>query len=221
MASRVLGVAETNGLKGNHDTEDPFTTTPPQTRKPHNHRFSSFDTDLFALNQASSSPSQAKRALEAHLAETERRLNDASKLGTALVKQRQDLSDRLREVERHQEDGEIGPELRQKLVDIEKEFVEVGRESARAGLGPKSRVVSSEEGVGALLSGDGRVSDVFGQRKSPVCSTRLTIYYVDSGEPFDVFHSGQPVAIETQCPFAEEAKPPLWQCTEHRIHNGD
>lgn len=152
-----------NGLRGDHATDDPFLTTPSQTTKPHNHRFSSFDTDLFAMNQASSSPSQAKRALEAHLAETERRLHEASKLGTALVKQRQDLSDRLREVEQQQEDGEIGPELRQKLIDVEKEYVEVGRESARAGLGPKSRVASSEESTNSLLSADGRVSDMVTQ----------------------------------------------------------
>lgn len=160
MASHILGEGKTNGLNGDHPAENPFVTTPSQTKKPHNHRFSSFDTDLFALNQVSSSPSQAKRALEAHLAETERRLQEASKLGTALVKQRQDLSDRLIEVERQQDDGEIGPELRQKLIDIEKEYVEVGRESARAGLGPRSRVASSEESTNSLLSGDGRVSDM-------------------------------------------------------------
>jgi hypothetical protein len=163
MASQIFGGGETNGLKGNHTTEDPFLTTPSATTKPHNHRFSSFDTDLFALNQASSSPLQAKRALEAHLAETERRLHEASKLGTALVKQRQDLSDRLSEVERQQEDVEIGPELRQKLIDIEKEYVEVGRESARAGLGPKSRATSSEESTHSILSADGRVSDMVRQ----------------------------------------------------------
>lgn len=166
MALQTLGAAESNGLKGTHITEDPFLTTPTQTNKPHSHRFSSFDTDLFALNQATSSPSQARRTLEAHLAETERRLHEASKLGTALVKQRQDLSDRLSEVERQQEDGEIGPELRQKLIDIEKEYVEVGRESARAGLGPKSRVASSEESTSSIFSGDGRVSDMVAQVRS-------------------------------------------------------
>lgn len=149
---------ETNGSKG-HGMDDPFKTPQPQNKNPHPHRFSSFDTQLFALNHPSSSPLQAKRALEAHLAETERRLQEASKLGTALVQQRKDLSDRLNEVELQQEDGEIGPELRQKLRDIEKEYNEVGRESARAGLGPKSRVSSSEESATSSLSADGRVRD--------------------------------------------------------------
>ncbi|KAI9873653.1 MAG: hypothetical protein M1830_010755, partial [Pleopsidium flavum] len=146
-----------NGLGQEYGTNDPFLTTPSRNKHSHPHRFSSFDTQLFALNHPSSSPSQAKRALEAHLAETERRLEEASKLGTALVQQRKDLSDRLGEVELQQDEGEIGPELRQKLKDIEKEYNEVGRESARAGLGPKSRVASSEESVSSLSSGDGRI----------------------------------------------------------------
>ena len=215
MASQALGVIKTNGLNGNLATEDPFMSTPSQTKTPHNHRFSSFDTDLFALNQASSSPSQAKRALEAHLAETERRLHEASKLGTALVKQRQDLSDRLSEVERHQEEGEIGPELRQKLIDIEKEYVEVGRESARAGLGPKSRVASSEESGSSLLSGDGRVSDCLGKYDAFVYSVRLTVHCIDSGKSFNVLYPSQSFAIKIPCSFAEAAKPSFRQCTEY------
>jgi hypothetical protein len=34
-------------------------------------------------------------------------------------------------------EGEMGPELRRKLADLEKEYNEIGRESARAFLGPK------------------------------------------------------------------------------------
>jgi len=107
-------------------------------------RFSHFDNQLFALGPAAS-PDQAKRALEAHLAETERRIQDASKLGTTLVQQRKELSERLKDVEKQQNEGDITPELRQKLVEIEKEYNEVGRESARAFL-PKSRVSSNEMG---------------------------------------------------------------------------
>ncbi|ELR04943.1 hypothetical protein VC83_02829 [Pseudogymnoascus destructans] len=114
---------------------DPFTSST-------SHRYSNFDSQLFALGPTTS-PEQAKRALEAHLAETERRIQDASKLGTTLVQQRKELADRLKEIEKEQDEGEITPELRQKLVDIEKEYNEVGRESARAFL-PKSRVSSSE-----------------------------------------------------------------------------
>lgn len=125
--------------------EDPFVSSPdgPAASRD-SHRYSSFDTQLFSLN--ASSPSQAKRALEAHLAETERRLQEASKLGTALVQQQQKLSEKLREVERQQDEGEIGPELRRKLVDLEKEYNEIGRESARAFLAPK-RLVSGGDGT--------------------------------------------------------------------------
>ena len=134
-----------NEIGGVHNDDDPFTngTGPEPRRQPH--RYSSFDTQLFALNHSSSSPFQAKRALEAHLTETDRRLEEASRLGTALVKQRKELSDRLNEVEQQKGDREIGPELRQKLVEVEKEYNEIGRDSARAFLGAKSRLQNSED----------------------------------------------------------------------------
>lgn len=122
------------------------------------HRFSHFDNQLFALGPTTS-PDQAKRALEAHLAETERRIQEASKLGTTLVQQRKDLAERLKEVEKQQSEGDITPELRQKLVEIEKEYNEVGRESARAFL-PKSRVSSSEM-AGSPFAGDSNVTPNF------------------------------------------------------------
>lgn len=138
------GSAKTEGEYKNGDTstetgQDPFLQTPDQ--RPH--RFSQIDSQTFA---ASMSPSQAKRALQAHLAETDRRIQEASKLGTTLVDQRRNLTERLRDIEGKQNDNEIGPELRRKLADIEKEYNEVGRESARAFLGPKSRVSSAEGG---------------------------------------------------------------------------
>lgn len=113
------------------------------------HRYSNFDSQLFSLGPASS-PAQAKRTLEAHLAETERRIQDASKLGTSLVEQRRDLSDRLKELDNFQNDQDLTPELKRKLADIEREFNEVGRESARAFL-PKSRIVSTEYGSGSPM----------------------------------------------------------------------
>ncbi|CRG87181.1 Anucleate primary sterigmata protein A [Talaromyces islandicus] len=125
--------------------EDPFVSSPEgpgASREPH--RYSSFDTQLFSLN--ASSPSQAKRALEAHLAETERRLQEASKLGTALINQQKELSEKLQEVEQQRDEGEVGPELRQKLIELEKEYNEIGRESARAFLAPK-RAISGGEGT--------------------------------------------------------------------------
>lgn len=139
---------------GSHEEKDPFASeTPPP---PHPHRFSSFDTQLFALNHPSSSPAQAKKALEVHLAETDRRIQETSKLGTSLVQQRQNLSQRLRDVGSQEEDSQISPELRQKLVEIEKEYNEVGRQSARAFLGP--RTSSQGEGPNTPFALDGRVS---------------------------------------------------------------
>ena len=151
LAHQAMGVNVTN------EQDDPFASTPPPSKPPHPHRYSSFDTHLFAQNRQTSSPSQAKRSLEAHLAETERRLQEASKLGTTLVQQRKNLSERLREVEKHQADEEIGPELRQKLVEIEKEYTEVSRESIRAFLGPKT--TDSGEASNAPFALDGRVRD--------------------------------------------------------------
>lgn len=126
--------------------EDPFVSTAGGgVREPH--RYSSFDTQLFSLD--ASSPAQAKRALEAHLAETERRLEEASKLGTALIDQQRELSDKLKEVEQQQDDNEVGPELRQKLAELEKEYNEIGRETARAFLAPKRLAgISDEANVG-------------------------------------------------------------------------
>lgn len=121
---------------------DPFVSSSSQAH-PSPHRYSSFDNNLFS-QYSSNSPSQAKRALEAHLKDTDRRIQDASRLGTTLLQQRKDLSARLKDVEQAQNDNEIGPELRKKLTELEKEYNEVGKESARAFL-PKGRVASSNE----------------------------------------------------------------------------
>lgn len=137
---------------------DPFVTATPA---PARNRYSNFDQDLFIAGPASS-PGQAKRALEAHLVETERRLEEAGKLGTALVTQRKALTEQLQEVEKLQAEGELNPELRQKLVDIEKEYHNLARESARAFL-PKQRVPSNEANPNSPFapeSRSGRVSIV-------------------------------------------------------------
>ncbi|KAJ5575992.1 Pleckstrin homology domain Mcp5-type [Penicillium sp. DV-2018c] len=116
--------------------EDPFIANAGRPAAPRDsHRYSSFDTQLYSLD--ASSPAQAKRALEAHLAETERRLEEASRLGTALIEQQQQLAEQLKEVELQQDEGEMSPDLRRKLADLEKEYNEIGRESARAFLAPK------------------------------------------------------------------------------------
>ncbi|KAK7221520.1 hypothetical protein V2G26_009523 [Clonostachys chloroleuca] len=128
---------------------DPFTTGNSSTA---HHRYSNnFDNGLFASSPGSS-PRQAKRALEAHLAETDRRLDEAGKLGTALVSQRKALAEQLQEVEKLEAEGELNPELRQKLVEIEKEYNDLARESARAFL-PKQRVPSNEANPGSPFPG--------------------------------------------------------------------
>ncbi|KAF2277073.1 uncharacterized protein EI97DRAFT_457802 [Westerdykella ornata] len=121
------------------DSLDPFTTSVHDAQR---HRHSAFDKSHFSL-YLNGSPEQAKRALQAHLSETARRLQETSVLGNSLVQQKKELEERLREVEAQQSNSEIGPELRQRLADLEKEFNEVGRETARAFL-PRSRVPSGE-----------------------------------------------------------------------------
>ncbi|RYO98467.1 hypothetical protein DL763_002203 [Monosporascus cannonballus] len=124
---------------------DPFVTAPtpvPPPLGPHR-RFSRSDSQLSALGP-NASPAQAKRALEAHLADTDRRIEEeAGKPGTALVQQRKQLDDRLRDVEKMHSEGELSEDLHQKLVEIEEEYNDVARGAPRAFL-PKQRVPSNE-----------------------------------------------------------------------------
>ncbi|EAQ89971.1 hypothetical protein CHGG_06590 [Chaetomium globosum CBS 148.51] len=121
------------------DGFDPFMGTP---AGPTHLRHSNYDTHLFALAPGSSAE-QVKRAIQAHLRDTERRMEEAGKLGTALVHQQKELTEKLREVDQLQSEAELNPELRQRLVEIEKDYNEVARDSARALL-PKQRVPSNE-----------------------------------------------------------------------------
>lgn len=89
------------------------------------------------------------------MSETNRRMEEAGKLGTALVQQRKELTERLKDVEKMQTEGELSQDLRQKLSDIEKEYNEVARESARAFL-PKQRVPSNEAAPGSPFVPEGK-----------------------------------------------------------------
>lgn len=109
------------------------------------HRYTSFDTGLYALT--SSSPAQMKRVLEAHLAETNNRLQEASKLGTDLIEQQQKISRKLDELGNEDDSGEINEELRAKLADLEREYHNLGRDTARAVLASKARISSGEDNV--------------------------------------------------------------------------
>jgi hypothetical protein len=134
------------------DAFDPFVASP---SGPTHLRHSNFDTQLFALAPGSSAE-QVKRAIQAHLRDTERRMEEAGKLGTALVQQQKQLTEKLREVEQLQSEAELTPELRQRLVEIEKDYNEVARDSARALL-PKQRVPSNEA-PSSPFSSDGKAT---------------------------------------------------------------
>ncbi|KAK3364362.1 hypothetical protein B0T25DRAFT_61876 [Lasiosphaeria hispida] len=140
-------IAASNGGDG----FDPFVTSPSGTT---HLRHSNFDTQLFALSPGTSA-GQVKRAIEAHLRDTERRMEEAGKLGTALVHQQKELTARLQEVEQLQSEGELNQDLRQRLVEIEKDYNEVARESARAFL-PKQRIPSNEAAQGSPFAPEGK-----------------------------------------------------------------
>ncbi|EPE04603.1 anucleate primary sterigmata protein a [Ophiostoma piceae UAMH 11346] len=126
--------------------ERPFALHPPGMAlgagSSHHYRFSEFDEGAFSESSGVSAD-QAKRALRAHLAETERRMAEAGRLGTSLVQQQKDLTEKLREVEGLQAESELSPELKKKLAELEKEYDDVARETARAFL-PKQRIPSNE-----------------------------------------------------------------------------
>ncbi|ORY67533.1 uncharacterized protein BCR38DRAFT_159703 [Pseudomassariella vexata] len=130
---------------------DPFIVSHPDSTR---HRFSNFDAHVFALGP-NASPAQAKRALEAHLAETTRRMAEAGKLGQALVAQEEELRQRLEEVEQMEQEGELSQDLRQKLAAVEKDYNDVARESAKAFL-PKPRIPSNEAAAGSPFVPEGR-----------------------------------------------------------------
>ncbi|KAL2401242.1 Anucleate primary sterigmata protein A [Exophiala dermatitidis] len=149
MATAAMAGSENTPNNDMHasvnDLSDPFVDEFQPRVSSHAHRYSSLvDPDSITLG-TSASPSQVKRSIIAHLAETERRLQDAQKLGQSLLLQQSQLTEKLHEVEAQQGDAEISPELRQRLADLEKEHNDVGKEIARALLGPKSRAVSGEE----------------------------------------------------------------------------
>jgi hypothetical protein len=147
-ANPPIGAIAANGLEN-----DPFTASPIlPTHGPT--RYASFDNEQFST-YSTNSPSQARRALEAHLKDTDRRIQDASKLGTTLLQQRKSLASRLKEVEELSKDNDVPLELQQKLSALEKEYNDIGRESARAFL-PKSRPVPGDGA--SVYSSSGRES---------------------------------------------------------------
>ncbi|KAF2675252.1 hypothetical protein BT63DRAFT_32763 [Microthyrium microscopicum] len=128
---------------GTMPIDDPFVTHPTPEQR---HRYSIFDSQQFS-SYANGSPAQVRRALEAHLAETQRRLDDAGRVGQILVKQRAELESQLNELQSPQNDDEIPLEMRQKVAQLEREVAEISRETARIYV-PK-RVPSGENATDA------------------------------------------------------------------------
>jgi len=83
------------------------------------------------------SPSQIKKPLESHLEDTNKRLELIGNIGEKLIAQKEQLADRIKEVG-SQNGDEITPELKQRLADLEREYNEVGKESARAFMSSKT-----------------------------------------------------------------------------------
>ncbi|CAK1364262.1 Anucleate primary sterigmata protein A [Cercospora beticola] len=153
MAEIVNPPAGTANANGN---ADPFAHTSPGNAGPL--RYGAFDSAHFSA-LSTSSPSSARRALEAHMRDTDRRIKDAARLGMTLTSQRAELAAKLKEVEQMQQDSDIPAELQGRLAELEREYNEVGRESARAFL-PKSRVASESVDWtnSTVMSGSGRDS---------------------------------------------------------------
>lgn len=141
-------------VDGSRDLADPFVSTPAQDRT--RHRYADLDAQYTSL-YSNGSPAQAQHALEAHMAETERRLQEASRLGAVLLKQKKELSERLNDVKAQEQEDEVAPELHQKLQELEKEVNDVSRETARAFLA-KSRIPSGESSDLSVLSSDAQAS---------------------------------------------------------------
>ena len=126
------------------------------------------------------------------MVETDRRIQETSKLGTTLVQQRINLAQRLQDLGSQEEEAQISPELRQKLVEIEREYNEVGRQSARAFLGPKSE--AGGEGSNAPFALDGKASSTSSSRcvhtdsnaQNPASPTKFSSQATDSPSKLNV-----------------------------------
>ncbi|OLL21898.1 Anucleate primary sterigmata protein A [Neolecta irregularis DAH-3] len=76
------------------------------------------------------SPAQAKRRLEAHLAENQKRIELTGTLGESLLRQQSKINSRILDLENYHGD-ELTPDLKAKLVDLEKEYNDVERTVSR------------------------------------------------------------------------------------------
>jgi hypothetical protein len=107
----------------------PMDPTTPVT--PHQ-QIRSASVGLSVVSMPDRSASDIKRKLELRLADTRTKKYNIGRLGESLVKQEQELIDRIKEMEAQPQEDEIKPELRSKLADLENGFKEIERESAKA-----------------------------------------------------------------------------------------
>ncbi|RMZ79018.1 hypothetical protein DV737_g3657, partial [Chaetothyriales sp. CBS 132003] len=91
---------------------------------------------------AADSPAHIKKTVEAHLREIERQLQETQRLGTSLLEQHTEFTEKLNEVDDDQE--AVPLELRKRLAQLGRDHDDVGREVARALL-PRSRAVSGDD----------------------------------------------------------------------------
>ncbi|KLU91752.1 anucleate primary sterigmata protein A, partial [Magnaporthiopsis poae ATCC 64411] len=134
--------------------DDPFVSVanPPSTAR--HLRYSTLDSQIFSFGPGTSAE-QAKRALQAHLLETNRKLEEVGKSGTALVEHRRQIEEQMKEVEQLQAEEEVPPGLKKTLVDLERDYSEVTRETSRTLL-PKQRVPSNEAAAGSPFAPEGK-----------------------------------------------------------------
>lgn len=121
-------LASTPGPVLAHD--DPFVTTPSH-KQPSKANGTFYDADSQHLN-ADNAALHAKHALETYIKDTDRRIQDASTLGTSLLQSRKRLVAQLNQVSKHRDSDEITPDLQAKLVELERDHSALSRDTARA-----------------------------------------------------------------------------------------
>ena len=127
------GLDKANGLsRTSAGMDDPFFDNGiARKTQPSPSSFSHVNSESLNLS-ASSSPAQAKWAIERQLSETGRQLDQAAVVKGTLVQQREDLEARLQEINTHKHEAELPADLQKNLVRLEQEYHDVGRQTARA-----------------------------------------------------------------------------------------
>jgi hypothetical protein len=145
--------------------DDPFTTSTPLRDA------SSDDLNvLTVLALPTTSTSQAKRTLQAHLSEIRKRSEVTGQLCRDLVKQEEEIKARLLDLE--DAGDHMGSDLESKLAELEKEYIDVGRETARALL--TNKIMGGGSG-----GGGGGASPLGGSNVGFLFSATLSMFHVE------------------------------------------